>query len=355
VAAKGKKSRKKKNKKARRKKARSGGQKAAAAEKSGAKSGRAPRLGALVENPDQKPGEGSEGTTVVTADVPDAVISGEPESEARLAKGGPEQPEEPQTHAGASGEGQDASDRALDMFDLDAAVQETSVELGDDVTVDELIAQVGASPEGASHEPVGEPASTGTIPRGPDAGVTPSPASDAVAGQVDTDDADSPVSVGPPSTAEDRARLLAAASAYAEMQDARYRVPTDSPRVARLKGWIALTGFLIAALVAIAPPELVSPAPPNTLTEADRLHGLYVGLLLQAEQVEAFRTREHRLPDSLAEVAARVPGVRFVRSGNRVYQLIAYTGDGRAIVYDSAVPAAEFETVQRAWASAMGS
>lgn len=355
MAAKGKKSRKRKNSKGQKKKAGGGGQKAATAEGRGRKAGRKPSPRALTENADRQPSEGSEETLVVAADVPDAVVLGKPEPEPGLEEGGHGPPEGTRTQVVAPGEEEDESAADLDVFDLDEAVQDTSDGPGDDATIDELIAQVGTGSEVAGDEPVGERPAVGKVPRSSETGDTRSSSSDAVAGQLVGDDTESTAPVGPPSTAEDRARLLAAASAYAEMQDARYRVPTDSRQVARLKAWIALTGLVVAGLLAIAPPELVSPEPPSTLTEADRLHGLYVGLLLQAQQVEAFRTRESRLPDSLAEVAARVPGVRFVKSGNRVYQLIAYTRDGRAIVYDSAAPASEFEPIERAWTKAMGS
>ena len=44
-----------------------------------------------------------------------------------------------------------------------------------------------------------------------------------------------------------------------------------------------------------------------------------------------------------------MPGVRYVRSGNRSFQLVAYGQDGRAIVYDSASPASEFVRLPTSW------
>ncbi len=79
-----------------------------------------------------------------------------------------------------------------------------------------------------------------------------------------------------------------------------------------------------------------------------------MALLLQAEQIEAFRVDRLRLPNSLDELDGRLPGVRFVRSGSRAYQLIAYEADGTAIVYDSAHPAAEFEALDSGWVSEEG-
>ena len=76
---------------------------------------------------------------------------------------------------------------------------------------------------------------------------------------------------------------------------------------------------------------------------------------LFADQVEAFRARSQRLPNSLDEVTFRLPGVRFVRSSNRLYQLIAYTRAGDAVLYDSSSPAREFESITPAWAAGGGS
>ena len=77
-----------------------------------------------------------------------------------------------------------------------------------------------------------------------------------------------------------------------------------------------------------------------------------MALILQAQQVEAFRVRSQRLPNSLDELPGAVQGVRYARSGNRAYQLIVYERDGNAIVYDSADPAPPFRILMSAWAPA---
>ena len=92
------------------------------------------------------------------------------------------------------------------------------------------------------------------------------------------------------------------------------------------------------------------PDPPAFLTSDDQLYGARVTLLFQAQQIEAFRTRAQRLPNSLGDVAVQFAGVRFLKSSNRLYQLIAYTPDGGAVVYDSAAPDPEFEAITRAFA-----
>ena len=164
-----------------------------------------------------------------------------------------------------------------------------------------------------------------------------------------TAEADEPLDLGPTSTPEARARLLAEALAHADMQEARYRVPTESRRLGRIKGGIALAIFLLAGILVLAPPRFVSPEAPVGIADADRVSGVITALLLQAEQVDAFRVRERRLPLSLDELGVAVPGVRYVRSSNRLYQLIAYAPTGRAVVYDSAAPAPAFGEAEVAW------
>jgi hypothetical protein len=156
--------------------------------------------------------------------------------------------------------------------------------------------------------------------------------------------------LGPISSPEIRSRLLAEALAHAEHKDARYRVPfPETPTAGRWKAVVALLILLVAGVVSLAPPGWAAPDPPAPLTAAERLRSLRVALLLQAEQVEAFRVREQRLPVTLEEVAAAFPGVRYVRSGTRSYQLIAYLPDGSAVVYDSTSPASAFAALEPAW------
>ena len=76
---------------------------------------------------------------------------------------------------------------------------------------------------------------------------------------------------------------------------------------------------------------------------------MVAALQLQARQIEVFRARHGRLPRTLDEVPVRIPGIRFVRSNGRVYQLVAARPNGRALVYDSARPDPEFEDVENGW------
>ena len=144
------------------------------------------------------------------------------------------------------------------------------------------------------------------------------------------------------STPEARARLLAEALAHAEHKEARYRVPlADTRRAARWKSAAAAAMLLLAGIVAIAPPALVRPELPAGLGDEALEHGIRMALLLQAQQVEAYRVRTQQLPGSLDDLPMRLAGLRYTRSG-RSYQLVGFTPGGDAIVYDAADPAPSF-------------
>ena len=161
------------------------------------------------------------------------------------------------------------------------------------------------------------------------------------------------IDLGPVSSPEVRDRLLAAALAHAEHQEARYRVPfAQAPAAARWKALLAFVIVLVAGAVAAVPPRWALPDPPAQLGPAETARNLRLALLLQAQQVEAFRVRTQRLPASLDEVTRTLPGVRYVRSGTRAYQLIAHEADGNAIVYDSTSPAPPFGALPTVWTSA---
>jgi hypothetical protein len=150
------------------------------------------------------------------------------------------------------------------------------------------------------------------------------------------------IDLGPEITPELRDRLLAQALAHAEIQDARYRVPYADRSAGRWKALVAVGLVLVAGILLAAPPSWVRPDPPAQLDAADRARALRTALLLQSQQVDAYRVRNQRLPESLDELPQSIPGLRYVRSGNRAYQIIAYEQDGNAIIYDSSAPSPEF-------------
>jgi hypothetical protein len=229
--------------------------------------------------------------------------------------------------------------------DLEDLGDELPVETLDDdppvVVIDEVPEEEVAAPPPPEPGVTPEPA-TALRTAGSPAGPAPQPSSEA-----DLEDA---IDLGPVSSPEVRDRLLAQALAHSEMQDARYRVPFSNARsVGRWKGAVAAVLVLIAAVSAVAPPGWVRPEPPAQVTASGHARSIRLALLLQAQQVDAYRVRLQQLPRSLDDLSARLPGVRFVRSGNRSYQLIGYERDGNAIIYDSSNPAVEFERLIPSW------
>lgn len=158
------------------------------------------------------------------------------------------------------------------------------------------------------------------------------------------------IDLGDASSPELRARLLQQTLLHVEKQDARYRVPfADSRKTGRRKGAIAVLFFLGATVLAVAPPAWLRPEPPAQIDAATRTRDIRKALLLQAQQIDAYRVSRQRLPDTLEDLPGRVPGVRYVRSSSRLYQLIAYAPDGHAVVYDSSNPAPEFDRLAARW------
>lgn len=146
------------------------------------------------------------------------------------------------------------------------------------------------------------------------------------------------------STPEDRDRILAAALAHAEIQDAQYRQPhPEAIRTGQWKSMLATVVFILAAWVAVAPPSwaLGEERPSVPPTQARR--GVEAALVIQAEQIRVFEARNGRLPASLDEVPNRLLGIRYVRSNNRTFQLVAEAPDGGSIVYDAASVGPRFE------------
>ncbi|HET9948344.1 MAG TPA: hypothetical protein VFQ22_05460, partial [Longimicrobiales bacterium] len=200
----------------------------------------------------------------------------------------------------------------------------------------------GAAPGAAAPSP--EPSRAPTVPPVPAAAV------DATAPRRPPSTAGAAADREAVSSPELRSRLLAEALAHAEHKDARYRVPfSDRLRVRRRKTALALLLLLLAGGAWVLPPAWARPDPPPRTERAVRERDLRMALLLQAQQVEAYRVRNQALPDSLTVLGAALPGVRYVRSGNRAYQLVAYLPDGEALVYDSVDPSPEFEEVPRPW------
>jgi hypothetical protein len=169
----------------------------------------------------------------------------------------------------------------------------------------------------------------------------------------------SPHDLNPPtdraSRAEERERLVAEVAAMAETKDVQFqRLPPGPARRGRWKIPVALVILLLAVTVAAFPSLWLGGESDPSPTAEELQRGLRAALYLQAEQVEVFRMREGRLPRSLDEVPVRIPGIRFVRSNNGVYQLVGFPTDGEPVVYDSARPTGEFDAIATGWLEGPG-
>ena len=189
---------------------------------------------------------------------------------------------------------------------------------------------------------------------GPDPAVLPNPPrllsieNDAPVHDLGTDDEDD--SAFEQSSTEDRAAMLADAVAHAATQEAHYRQPHDDGRGSSpWKTPLAIVVFALSAyLVTFPPPWMAGEAPP-ALSRSAREQGLKAALFLQAQQIEAFRARQGRLPRSLEETTGALAGIQFVRSNNRVFQLVVAGPDGPSIIYDSSRPIDEFVAAAAGW------
>jgi hypothetical protein len=314
---------------------------------------------------------------VVAVDLDDDSTEGRDELAAAAAALISDGPPQPESASAAEAKADEADVSVVDLdADLDEALED---DVGSAAAIAQLIAEtVAGAPEaepdterdepaidldeppiGVDEAPIDadEPAAAAPGER-PAAmrGVQPASAAELA---DDTADAVVPpvtpgiaaIDLGPVSTPEFRDRLLAQALAHAEHQDARYRVPFSNARsINRWKGLAASFVLLLALVVAVAPPAWVRPEPPVELSPAARGRAIRLGLLLQAQQVEAYRVRSQELPATLDDLSIRLPGVRYAKSGNRAFQLVAYEPDGNAIVYDSSNPAPPFRALADRWA-----
>ncbi len=149
------------------------------------------------------------------------------------------------------------------------------------------------------------------------------------------------------SSQEERDRLVAEALAHAEARDQLYRPPTEILPSGRWRGALGLVLLVLSGIFAAAPPSWLRGAPRPSVSEQEQALGVRVALELQAEQIEAYRRRNQRLPTELGQLPAALPGIRFVRSDDRLYQLVAYGPDRRPVVLESTDP--DPDTREAAW------
>ena len=162
----------------------------------------------------------------------------------------------------------------------------------------------------------------------------------------ETDD-DAPEGVTPD---EERERILAEVLAHTALRDRAYGRTPEARRVRALWKLPVVAALLAAAAyLTVRPPAWATAAAPAPPAAAEVERGLRSSLLLQAREIEVFRSLRGRLPRSLAEAERRLPGVRYIRSGSRAYQLTARAPDGSVLVYDSVRPDPRFQALARSW------
>ena len=144
--------------------------------------------------------------------------------------------------------------------------------------------------------------------------------------------------------------MLAEAVAHAATQEAHYRQPgADARRSSPWKTPLAMVVFVLSAYLMTFPPPWLSGEDPPAVSRSAREHGVRAALFLQAQQIEAFRARQGRLPGSLEETTGALAGIQFVRSNNRVFQLVAPGPDGPSIIYDSSRSIDDFVAAAAGW------
>lgn len=152
------------------------------------------------------------------------------------------------------------------------------------------------------------------------------------------------------SATADREEILADALAHAVTQEAHFRQPLAEPkRTGVWKAPVAMIVFTLSAYLLAFPPQWISGAALPTISESARADGTKAALFIQAQQIEAFRVRRGRLPGSLEELEGALPGIRFVRSNSRVFQLVATDVGRPSVIYDSTRPIDEFAGAAAAW------
>jgi hypothetical protein len=143
---------------------------------------------------------------------------------------------------------------------------------------------------------------------------------------------------------EDRETILAEALAHTALLEAQYKQPLiDEKRTGRWKAPLAIIVFFLSGYLLAFPPGWVAGEALPEASVSAREQGMRAALYVQAQQVEAFRVRRGRLPASMDELQATLPGISLVRSNNRVFQLVTPSVDGSQVIYDSSRPTDEFE------------
>jgi len=132
---------------------------------------------------------------------------------------------------------------------------------------------------------------------------------------------------------QEAAEAVAAVLKHAAEKDKAAHAKT-APR--RQPKWMLPLGINLAVLAVyllIAPPAwvVVNPIAPPDL--AAQTTDLKKALWFQAQRIEAYRQQHGQLPAQLADAGSAIPGVEYVREGDR-FRLVGMVGDA-TVVWDS--------------------
>lgn len=134
-----------------------------------------------------------------------------------------------------------------------------------------------------------------------------------------------------PSSASERKKLIEEYEQAKRSEAHRHTTEQAAAlRRKRMTGPVALAVVLVVALyLAFSPPGWILPPPVPVPTAAEREASIRFSMFLQAQQIEHFRATRGRLPGSLDEAGAPLPGIR--------YNILSESGYTLASEADSAI------------------
>ncbi len=152
-----------------------------------------------------------------------------------------------------------------------------------------------------------------------------------------------------PYHAKDEARGQEAADAVAAVLKhaaEREQLAHKKPPSKKQPKWmlpLAVNLGVLAVYLLIAPPSWVTVNPVQGPDLARQSDDLKAAMWFQAQQIEAYKVQNGRLPVTLAESGRVTPGLEYVRDGDR-FRLIAIVGEA-PVIWDSAASNAEFAAI----------
>lgn len=114
-----------------------------------------------------------------------------------------------------------------------------------------------------------------------------------------------------------------------------------APRRRRGTGWLVGVLTAIAVWLWLVPPAPLRIEPPPPQPVAEEEEALRFIMSIQARRLEAFRRVSGRYPSSLEETGPPLPGVRYARLHDDLYQITGTT-DRLTLTYRSDLPLDDF-------------